>query len=157
MSFSTFSGPIRSGTVREGAGRNTGLAILAQSYDTGDLTGTAVGNVDVLAFYLPRGSQITDITVDQDVAATAGTMTISVGTSSGGAQLMAAVASTAGGRFRGTTTAATQLAWQTSTSADTAVYIRIAVGTATLTAGQAVITVSYVQRADNGAQNPTSA
>ena len=157
MSFSTFSGPIRSGTVREGAGRNTGLAILAQSYDTGDLTGTEVGNVDVLAFYLPKGSQITDITVDQVVAATAGTMTVSVGNASGGAQLMAGIASTAGGRFRGTATAATQLAWQTSTSADTTVYIRVAVGTATLTAGQAVITVSYVQRADNGAQNPTSA
>jgi hypothetical protein len=157
MSFSTFSGPIRSGTVREGAGRNTGLAILAQSYDTGDLTGTAVGNVDTLALYLPRGTQITDITVDQVVAATAGSMTISVGNASGGAQLMAAVASTAGGRFRGTATAATQLAWQTSTSADTTVYIRVAVGTATLTAGRAIITVSYVQRADNGAQNPTSA
>lgn len=157
MSFSTFSGPIRSGTVREGAGRNTGLAILAQSYDTGDLTDTAVGNVDVLAFYLPRGSQVTDITVDQVVAATAGSMTVSVGTASGGAQLMAAVASTAGGRFRGTATAATQLAWQTSTSADTTVYIRVAVGTATLTAGRAIITVSYVQRADNGGQNPTSA
>ena len=157
MSFSTFSGPIRSGTVREGAGRNTGLAILAQSYDTGDMTGTEVGNVDTLALYIPRGSQITDITVDQVVAATAGSMTISVGTASGGAQLMAAVASTAGGRFRGTATAATQLAWQTSTSADTTVYIRVAVGTATLTAGRAIITVSYVQRADNGAQNPTSA
>lgn len=157
MSFSTFSGPIRSGTVREGAGRNTGLAILAQSYDTGDLTGTEVGNVDVLAFYLPRGSQITDITVDQVVAATAGTMTVSVGNASGGAQLMAAIASTAGGRFRGTATAATQLAWQTSTSADTTVYIRVAVGTATLTAGRAIITVNYVQRADNGAQNPVSA
>lgn len=157
MSFSTFSGPIRSGTVREGAGRNTGLAILAQSYDTGDLTGTEVGNVDVLAFYLPRGSQITDITVDQVVAATAGTMTVSVGNASGGAQLMAAIASTAGGRFRGTATAATQLAWQTSTSADTTVYIRVAVGTATLTAGQAVITVSYVQRNSDGAQNPVSA
>jgi hypothetical protein len=157
MSFSTFSGPIRSGTVREGADRNTGLAILAQSYDTGDLTGTEVGNVDVLAFYLPKGSQITDITVDQVVAATAGTMTVSVGNASGGAQLMAGIASTAGGRFRGTATAATQLAWQTSTSADTTVYIRVVVGTDTLTAGQAVITVSYVQRADNGAQNPTSA
>lgn len=157
MSFSTFSGPIRSGTVREGATRNTGLVILAQSYDTGDLTGTAVGNVDTLAMYIPEGAQITDITVDQVVAATAGSMTISVGTASGGAQLMAAVASTAGGRFRGTATAATQLAWQTSTTADTTVYIRVAVGTATLTAGRAIITVSYVQRADNGAQNPTSA
>jgi hypothetical protein len=157
MSFSTFSGPIRSGTVREGATRNTGLVVLAQSYDTGDLTGTGVGNVDALAMYLPKGSQITDITVDQVVAATAGSMTVSVGSASGGAQLMAAIASTAGGRFRGTTTAATQLAWQTSTSADTTVYVRVAVGTATLTAGRAIITVSYVQRNSDGAQNPVSA
>lgn len=157
MSFSTFSGPIRSGTVREGATRNTGLVVLAQSYDTGDLTGTEVGNVDALAMYLPKGSQITDITVDQVVAATAGSMTVSVGSASGGAQLMAAIASTAGGRFRGTTTAATQLAWQTSTSADTTVYVRVAVGTATLTAGRAIITVSYVQRNSDGAQNPVSA
>jgi hypothetical protein len=157
MSFSTFSGPIRSGTVREGAGRNTGLVTLAQSYDTGNLTGTIVSNVDVVPIIVPRGTQITDITVDQVVAATAGTMTISVGTTSGGAELMAAVATTAGGRFRGTATAATQLAWQTSTTADTTIYVRIAVGTATLTAGRAIITVNYAQRADNGAQNPTSA
>lgn len=156
MGFSTFSGPIRSGTVRYGDGRNTGLVVLAQSYDTGDMTGLEVGNDDSVAFIIPAGSQIVDITVDQTVAATAGTTTISVGTASGGAQLMAGVATTAGGRFRGTATAATQLAWQTSTTADTTVYVRIAVGTATLTAGQAIVTVSYVQRASNGAQNPTA-
>ena len=155
MSFSTFSGPLRAGTVRYGAARNTGLAVLAQSYDSGDLTGTATGNVDVQAFIIPQGSQIVDITVDQVVAATAGTTTVSVGNASGGAQLMAAVATTAGGRFRGTTTAATQLAWQTSTTADTTIYIRNAVGTATLTAGRFIVTVSYVQRAPSGAQNPT--
>jgi hypothetical protein len=157
MSFATFSGPIRSGTVREGAGRNTGLVVLSQSYDTGDLTGTIVSNVDVAPITLPRGAQILDITVDQVVAATAGTTTISVGTASGGAQLMAGVATTAGGRFRGTATATTQLAWQTSTTADTTVFVRVAVATATLTAGRAIITVSYAQRADNGAQNPVSA
>jgi hypothetical protein len=157
MAFTTFSGPVRSGTVREGAGRNTGLVVLAQSYNSGDLTGDVVGNVDAVAFKIPQGSQIVDITVDQIVAATAGTTTVSVGTASGGAQLMAAVATTAGGRFRGTATAATQAAWQTSTSADTTVYVRVAVGTATLTAGQFILTVSYVQRASNGAQNPASA
>jgi len=157
MAFSSFSGPIRSGTVREGAGRNTGLAVLAQSYNSGDLTGDVVGNVDALAFKIPQGSQIVDIAVDQIVAATAGTTTVSVGSTSGGAELMAAVATTAGGRFRGTATAATQAAWQTSTSADTSVYVRVAVGTATLTAGQFIVTVSYVQRASNGAQNPASA
>lgn len=157
MGFSTFSGPLRSGTVREGANRNTGLAVLAQSYNSGNLTGTVVGNVDTLALHIPQGSQIVDITVDQTVAATAGTTTVSVGTTSGGAELMAAVATTAGGRFRGVATAATQAAWQTSTSADTTVYVRVAVGTATLTAGQFIVTVSYVQRASNGAQNPASA
>lgn len=157
MGFSTFSGPLRSGTVREGATRNTGLAVLAQSYNSGNLTGTVVGNVDTLALHIPQGSQIVDITVDQTVAATAGTTTVSVGTTSGGAELMAAVATTAGGRFRGVATAATQAAWQTSTSADTTVYVRVAVGTATLTAGQFIVTVSYVQRASNGAQNPASA
>ena len=157
MAFTTFSGPVRSGTVREGAGRNTGLVVLAQSYNSGDLTGDVVGNVDALVFKIPQGSQIVDITVDQTVAATAGTTTVSVGSTSGGAELMAAVATTAGGRFRGTATASTQAAWQTSTSADTTVYVRVAVGTATLTAGQFYVTVSYIQRASNGAQNPTSA
>lgn len=154
MAFTTFTGPLRSGTVKGGAGRNTGLVVLAQSYDSGDLTGDTVGNYDFQLGALPKGAQIVDIVVDQVVAATAGTTTVSVGTASGGSQLMAGVATTAGGRFRGTATATTQLAWQTSTSADTEVWVRVAVGTATLTAGRFIATVLYVQRNDDGAQNP---
>lgn len=157
MSFSTFSGPLRSGTVKEGVGQNTGVVMLAQSYDSGNLAGTTTGNYDVAAFILPQGSQIINILVDQVVAATVGTTTISVGTTSGGAQLMAAVATTAGGRFVGTATAATQLAWQTSTTADTTVYIRDVVGTGTLGAGRFIVTVVYVQRNPDGAQFPASA
>lgn len=156
MSFATFSGPLRVGTQRYNAGRNTGLVTLAQSYDSGDLTNTATGNYDVAAFVIPQGSQIYDIVVDQVVAATVGTTTISVGTASGGAQLMAGVATTAGGRFRGTATAATQLAWQTSTTADTTIWIRDVVGTGTLGAGRFIVTVVYVQRAPDGSQNPTT-
>jgi len=157
MSFSTFSGPLRAGTVKEGAEMNCGLAVLSRSYDSGDLTGAVVGNVDVAAFIVPAGSQITDIVVDQVVASTTGTTTVSVGNATGGAQLMAAVVTTAGGRFRGTATAATQLAWQTSTTADTTIFVRNATGTATLGAGRFIVTVTYVQRADNGAQFPASA
>lgn len=157
MSFATFSGPVRSGTIREGAARNTGLVVLSQSYDTGTVV-AAQGNVDVQAFNIPQGSQILDITVDQVVVPNgSSTSTVSVGTASGGAQLMAAVVTTAGGRFRGTPTAATQLAWQTSTSADTSVFVRYAIGTADATAGRAIVTVTYVQRAPNGTQNPVSA
>jgi hypothetical protein len=54
MSFSTFSGPLRSGTVKEGAGRNTGVVMLAQSWDSGDLTGDAIGNFDFQR--VPRSS-----------------------------------------------------------------------------------------------------
>lgn len=156
MAFSTFSGPVRSGPVREGAGRNTGLMTLVQSLDTGVVT-AGVGNVDAALGILPQGSQIVDITVDQVVVpGGSSTSTVSVGNASGGAQLMAAVVTTGGGRFRGTATAATQLAWQTSTTADTPVFVRYAVGTEA-GVGRAIVTVTYVQRAPNGAQNPASA
>lgn len=156
MGFSTFSGPIRSGTVREGAAENTGLVVLTQSYDTGVVT-AGTGNVDAQLGILPAGSQIVNILIDQVVVpGGSSTSTISVGSTSGGAELSAAVATTAGGRFTGTATAATQLAWQTSTSADTNVFVRYAVGVAA-GVGRAIITVVYVQRASNGAQQPVSA
>lgn len=159
MSFSTFSGPLRSGTVKDGtvaSGRNTGVVVLTQSYDTGVVT-AAVGSVDAQFGNIPQGAQIVDVTVDQ-VVVPGGTSTsaVSVGNASGGAQLMAAVTTTAGGRFRGTATATTQLAWQTSTTADTPLWARYTVGTAA-GVGRAIITVHYVQRLENGAQNPAAA
>lgn len=146
MGQSLFSGPLRAGTVRENGSANVGNVVLSQSYDSGDMTGDVIGNYDVLLGRLPAGAQIVDIVIDQVVASATGTTTVSVGTTSGGAELMAAVASTAGGRFRGTATAATQLAWQTSATADTPVYVRAAVGTGTLTAGRFIATVLYVQK-----------
>ena len=156
MSFATFSGPVRVGTNRYNPGRNTGLVTLAQSYDSGTVV-ASTGNVDVTALIIPQGSQIYDIVVDQVVVPTAtSTFTISVGTTSGGSELMAGVATTAGGRFRGTATAATQLAWQTSTTGDTTIYIRNAIGTLATTQGRFIVTVVYVQRNSDGAQNPTA-
>ena len=156
MGFATFSGPIRSGTNRYNPGRNTGLVVLSQSFDSGTVV-AATGNVDVSAMIIPAGSQIYDIVVDQVQIPTAtSTFTISVGTTSGGSELMAGVATTAGGRFRGTATAATQLAWQTSTAADTTIFIRNAIGTLATTQGRFIVTVVYIQRASDGAQNPTT-
>jgi hypothetical protein len=154
--FTTFSGPIRAGTVRENPGRNTGLVLLSQAFDTGVVT-AGVGNVDAQLGVLPQGAQIINILVDQIVVpGGTSTSTISVGSTSGGNDLMAAVVTTAGGRFAGAATAATQLAWQTSTSADTPVFVRYAVGTAA-GVGRAIITVVYVQRAPDGSRNPASA
>lgn len=149
MARSTFSGPLSAGTKRDetvAGGYNIGRAVLQQTYDTGDLTGAIIGNVDTQFGNLPAGSQIVDIVVDQVVASATGTTTVSVGNATGGAQLMAAIATTAGGRFRGTATAATQLAWQTSTTADTTLFVRNATGAGTLTAGRFIVTVMYVQK-----------
>lgn len=145
MARTTFSGPVRAGTVQDNAGANVGNVVLSQTYDTGNLTGAVVGNVDTHIGTLPANAIITDITIDQVVASVTGTTTVSVGNASGGAQLGAAVVTTAGGRFRGTATAATQLAWQIGTT-DTAIWVRNATGTATLTAGRFVVTVSYIQK-----------
>lgn len=157
MGFTTFSGPVRTGTKRFGTStvRNTGLVVLSQEWDTGDLSGKTQANYDQQIGVLPQGAHIVDIVVDQLVAAGTGTTTVSVGTTSGGAELMAGVATTAGGRFRGTATAATQLAWLTSTSADTPLYVRYVVGTGTLSAGRFLVTVLYVQRAPDGTVAPT--
>lgn len=149
MTTTTFSGPIRAGTVKDGtvaAGFNIGNVVLSQTYDTGDLTGAIIGNVDTRIGTVPAGSIITDIMIDQVVASVTGTTTVSIGNATGGAQLGAAVVTTAGGRFRGTATAATQLAWQTSTTADTAIWLRNATGVGTLTAGRFVVTVLYIQK-----------
>ena len=155
MGFATFSGPLRVGTQRYNPGRNTGLVVLSQSYDTGVVTAGA-GNVDAQMGIIPAGSQIANILIDQVVVpGGSSTSTISVGSTSGGAELSAAVATTAGGRFTGTTTAATQLAWQTSTTADTPLWVRYTVGTAA-GVGRAIITVVYIQRNSDGAQNPTT-
>ena len=146
MSNTTFSGPIRAGTQRDpGATNNVGNVVLTQTYDTGNML-NVVGTVNTQIATLPAGAIITDITIDQVVASVTGTTTVSIGNASGGAQLGAAIATTAGGRFRGTATAATQLAWQTSTTADTAVWVSNVTGTATLTAGRFVVTVSYIQK-----------
>ena len=155
MSFATFSGPLRVGTNRYNPNRNTGLVVLSQSFDTGVVT-AGVGNVDTQIALLPAGAQIANILIDQVVVpGGSSTSTLSVGSTSGGAELSAAVATTAGGRFTGTTTAATQLAWQTSTTADTPVWLRYAVGTAA-GVGRAIVTIVYIQRAADGSQNPTS-
>ena len=129
---------------------NCGLVELVQIYDTGDLTGAVVGNVDTRVMTLPQGAIITDIVVQQVVASATGTTTVSVGNATGGAQLMAAVATTAGGYFRGTATETTQLAWVLSTTADTPVFVRSATAVGTLSAGRFILMVKYMQRSPSG-------
>lgn len=147
MATTTFSGPIKAGTVREGSGLNTGTVVLCKTLSP-SIGSKSATNYDFTFGILPAGARIVDIVVDQTVVpGGTSTTTFSVGTTSGGAELMAAVATTAGGRFRGTATAATQAAWALSSTADTTVYVRCTVGTDTSAANTAAtVYVTYIQQ-----------
>jgi hypothetical protein len=156
--MATFSGPVRAGTVRYGTvaqGRNVGLIVLNQAYDTGDLTGTIVGNTNYQIANLPQGSYIQNIVVDMLVAPTTGTIAPTFGTASGGSQLLTISAISTGGRTTAAPTAANLLSWQTSTTADTPIWMNLAVATGTLGAGRFIVTIVYVQRLPDGTVAPT--
>ena len=160
MSFSTLSGPLRSGTVRYGTvlgGRNTGIAMLVQQFDTGDLTGTTAATYNTRIGNLPAGSVIYNVAIDVVVAAGTGTTTVAIGSASAGAQFFAATDVSAGGRFpTGLPTTAQILVFQTSLTADTAVWFQNVVAAGTLSAGRIVITVEYLQRGTGGIYAPTT-
>lgn len=123
MASSTFSGPVRSGTQREGARASVGKALLMQ-YFTWDIPGlkitspTGVTTALTLAagtfdssMYLPTNSIITNIYGDVDVAYNQGTSAaITVGSAAAGTQYVTTISVAATGRINPTFTAAQLLA-----------------------------------------------
>ena len=147
MSFSTFSGPIRSGTQRYGAGRNTGLVVLAQSTPVvfGTLTGTAC--------ILPAGSQILSVSFQTTtVFSAATTVKLTIGSTDITGTITVTNVGVATVTFATTTAALALLSNVGST--DATVTYTLAPGT-TLTTGAGNIIVQYVQRAADGSANPT--
>lgn len=172
MGQTTFSGPIRSGTVRDaGTYLNTGKVILMQywTYDIPNLLLTAPnGTTTALtvaagafnsSLYIPATSVITNIYADVDVVYNQGTSAAAtVGYTSGGTEYVTTLdLKTAAGRINPTFTGAQLLAMNSSTTDATAsaaagvglsrVYLRItSVGTNAST-GHGFIYVFYQQTA----------
>jgi hypothetical protein len=142
MSFSTFSGPLRSGTTREGATANLGLCVLSQ---TALMTQNSTNVVDA-TFYLPANAQIVSFNFDVLTAFNSATSaTLSVGTTSGGSQYANGVdVKTATGRIAPTLTAA-QLTNMSDITTNTSVIASITPVGAT-SAGSVRVTVLYVQK-----------
>lgn len=142
MSFSTFSGPVRSGTTREGATANLGLCVLSQ---TALMTQNSTNVVDA-TFYLPANAQILDFNFDVLTAFNSATSaTLSVGTTSGGSQYANSVdVKTATGRIAPTLTAA-QLTNMSDITTNTSVIASITPVGAT-SAGSVRVTIIYVQK-----------
>jgi hypothetical protein len=103
MANTTFSGPVRAGTIRDGASANVGSVVLAQ---TATLTFDAT-LVQTVSFQLPAGAQILDIYADPLVVFDSATSaTLSVGTAAAGTQYAGSLDVKTAGRKRMTLTAA---------------------------------------------------
>lgn len=103
MGTTTFSGPVRAGTIREGSASNVGSATLTQS---ATLTFDAT-LVQTVSFQLPANAQILDIYADPLVVFDSATSaTLSVGTAAAGTQYAGSLDVKTAGRKRMTLTAA---------------------------------------------------
>ena len=161
MSFSTFSGPVRMGTQRYGAGTNTGLPVLTQSANVASsvmLQTPAAQNL----FTLPAGSKILRFTVEKTTAISGGSVsavnvTFGNAGSASAYQTSAAIGLTTAQAVRATLDAAlVSSATNNIGTTDVVVTGTFTAVTGDPTAGAAVVTIEYIQRADNGAQAPTT-
>lgn len=146
MSQTTWSGPLASGDINAGktGGPNIGLAVLSQTVLI-DFDATLVQNKTT---YLPFGSQIVDVIVDELVAFNSATSaTLSVGTTSGGTEYVSGVNVKTTGRKSNSYSAAQLAAMDNIGSNGTVVATVTSVGQPT--AGQVRVTYLYVQTTAN--------
>ena len=140
MASSTFSGPIRAGTVLNGSTNNIGKVVLSQTAVLDQNSTTAVSNT----FYLPANAQIVDIIADVLTAFNSGTSaTLTVGTAAAGSQYAGSIDAKTAGRTYPTYSAA-QLAAMDNIGSNTSVVATITPDGAT-SAGQVRVTLQYVQ------------
>lgn len=163
MAFTTFSGPVRAGTQRYGdvTTINTGLPVLTQSATVafGSMT-TSPSAVNL--FTLPAGAKIMGFMVEKTTAISGGSVS-AVNTTFGKSGTANAFMTTIDiGLTTAQTAAATLDAALVSSAANNIGTSDVTVtGTFTAaggnpTAGSVVVTVEYIQRADDGSQTPTN-
>ena len=76
MATTTFSGPVKAGTIREGASANAGFVLMAQSAVIDIIGATVTTNVGII----PANSQIVDVVLNvTTVSNDGGTATVQVG------------------------------------------------------------------------------
>ena len=148
MGTTTFSGPIKAGTIKHTTGStlgtdmaNVGQVVMSQTF-AADLSGGALA-ASVTDVVIPANSQIIDCVIDV-ITASSDATNLSVGDTVGGAATLVntyAIGTTAGRKYP-TTQAGGALAWEDTGTAD----IRLTVTTsAATTAGEVRVTVLYAQ------------
>ena len=148
MATTTFSGPIKAGTIKNTTGTtlgsniaNVGQVVMAQTFSA-DLSGGALA-AQVTDVVIPANSQIIDCVIDV-ITAASGATNLSVGDTVGGAAtiLNTFAIGTSAGRKYPTTEAGAALAWQDTGTTD----IRLTVtASAATNAGLVRVTILYQQ------------
>ena len=148
MGTTTFSGPIKAGTIKETTGttvgtdmKNTGQVVMAQTHAI-DLSGGALAAVatDVI---IPANSQLIDIVFDS-ITASSGATNISIGKVGGGAAIFVntfAIGTTVGLK-RPTTEAGGSLAWEDIGTTDVRLNVT---NSAATSSGECRFTITYQQ------------
>ena len=148
MASTTFSGPIKAGTIKETTGtslgsniKNTGQVVMSQTHLI-DLSNGAIA-AGATNIVIPANSQIIDCILDSVVAAS-GATNLSVGDTVGGAATIinTFALGTGVGRKRPTTEAGGALVWSDTGAADIKLTITASAAT---NAGSTRLTVLYAQ------------
>ena len=137
MGTTTFSGPVKAGTIREGSSANVGFVEMAQ---TAAWTQSATG--DSTGIIIPAGSQITDITLYITVVPTA--VSLSGGTSATATELFTGLSqgNAANVIKRASSGAIPDMnAWVDVGTSDVTIFLKSASGTT----GRGYVTVKYIQ------------
>lgn len=129
MSTTTFSGPVKAGTISNTTGttlgkdvKNTGQVTMAQTFSTGTSLAAGASAANATTVVIPANSQIIDIVIDCPSAMAGATAVLSIGDSVGGNATFLntfsiTVASGAGRKYP-TTEAGGALAWADTGTAD---------------------------------------
>ena len=148
MGTTTFSGPIKAGTIRETTGttvgtdmKNIGQVVMAQTHAI-DLSGGALA-ASATNVIIPANSQLIDIVFDS-ITAASGVTNISIGKVGGGAAIFVntfAIGTTVGLK-RPTTEAGGSLAWEDIGTSDVRLNVT---NSSSTTSGECRFTITYQQ------------
>ena len=129
MATTTFSGPIKAGTISNTTGttlgsnvKNTGQVVMAQTFSTGATLDGGASTANSTTVVIPANSQIIDIVLDKVTVMAGATAVFSIGDTVGGNKTLindySVTIASGAGRAYPTTEAGGALAWADVGTAD---------------------------------------
>ena len=137
MGTTTFSGPVKAGTIREGASANVGTLVCAQSAAITEAASEASTGI-----IIPANSQIINFYVLIQTAWDGGTNTLDIGVSGDADLYCDGLPATVVGNHRVTAAyTGTEASWKDIGTSDVTIYVDSVAGGS----GTGVVTVQYLQ------------